>query len=364
MKEDNYKWSWGVDQRAIIESGLRVDIVDYSILRMLVDFATSEFCKKIQEGGETYYFFHWTLIRDQLPILNLNTRQSVNKRIRKLATATALYPHKDNKKTRNSWFKFGEGRSLLIDNKRKQKVPKGNESYDRETKVTKEGNESLHNTTTSNNIHTKEDFEALKLLRLIEEHKKTIFDFCEAQPDQLTLICANAMFKGDYKEQVPSFVEYYMDTLNFRENPLRFFCQKFASWLRNAKQYKRPKGKKVNRSSEIDYKSHLEKNLKEKQLKSLNGQIAQWIKLSQKKGMFAKIDALKKELQGVSNSTYTHELVFDFCYGSISKRSGSGTTPERAMSKFRQFYHQLSEYKQNQSNLRTEYFNYLVKHHG
>ncbi|MHA2096658.1 MAG: hypothetical protein ACW98F_18740 [Candidatus Hodarchaeales archaeon] len=210
----NYKWSWSIDQRAIVESGLPVDVIDYSILRMLVDFATSEFCKKMQEGNETYYYFHWTLVRDQMPTLKLNTRQSVNKRIRKLATATALYPHKDNKAKRNSWFKFGEGRATLIDNKRKRKLPKGNESYDndekehqtgkrklpkgnnglldRETKVTKQGNESLHNTTNNN----KEDNNTGTSI----DDKPSEGKFTPPTVEQLEAYCKHRNVKKEYAQ--------------------------------------------------------------------------------------------------------------------------------------------------------------------
>lgn len=175
----NYKWSWTTDQRAIVESGFKIDFNDFAILRMLVDFSSSRSCKKMDEDGVTYYYFHWTLVRDQFPVLSLNSRQAVYKRLDKLIACQAIHRHKDNQKTKSSYYKFGEGRDILVDNKSKRKLPSVNESYDKckqelpsvnesyaeskpklplvSTKVTKDDNESLHNTTTNNTTTNNKD---------------------------------------------------------------------------------------------------------------------------------------------------------------------------------------------------------------
>jgi hypothetical protein len=168
-----YNWSWNMDQRAIIESGLNIDDRDYSIFKYLARFASSLSCKKLQEEEQIFYYFHWTLIKNQFPVFKLNTRQSVNKRILKLIDAELLIRHEENQRQKKSWYRFGKNRELLLGEECKRKLPSVNESYPKEEKTANQCkpklpsvnesyeeckpklpfsvNESLHNTTTINN---------------------------------------------------------------------------------------------------------------------------------------------------------------------------------------------------------------------
>jgi uncharacterized phage protein (TIGR02220 family) len=171
MKElpKNYKWTWTIDQRAILESGLNIDVIDFSILRMLMDFATCEACKKMHQEGIVFYMFSWKLVKDQMPILNLNTRQSVKKRFAKLIVAKLICPHPDNKRTRTPWFRFDENKDLLFSKHCKPKLTTSNESLQPPSneslqhckpKLSVTSNESLQPTSneslqdTTNNINT------------------------------------------------------------------------------------------------------------------------------------------------------------------------------------------------------------------
>lgn len=145
MQNKNYKWSWTVDQRAIHESGLNIDIIDFSILVMLVHFSASEGCQRMTESGTVFYMFRWKLVKQQFPTMKLNTRQSVNKRMKKLIAAKLIAPHLENQSNRCSWYRFAENKEMLFSGKCKQKLPTSNESYEQvTTKVTKTSNESLH----------------------------------------------------------------------------------------------------------------------------------------------------------------------------------------------------------------------------
>lgn len=112
------------------------------------------------------------------------------------------------------------------------------------------------------------------------------------------------------------------------------------------------------------YQAHLQKYLNDKQRKSMNGKIQAYLSKAGEKAVQAEIRTFKANFAPTINPTFTEALIFDFCYGSISQLSGSGTTPEKAMSKFRQFYQNLSKYKQNKNDLRTDYKNYLIRKHG
>jgi hypothetical protein len=108
------KFSICVNQKAAIDSGLKLDIVDLAIFELLKDFSHVESCKTIQEDGKTYYLFHWKLINQQLPILNLNSRHSVYQRMKKLSDAGILIASKDNQANSMSYYRFGPKHEQLI----------------------------------------------------------------------------------------------------------------------------------------------------------------------------------------------------------------------------------------------------------
>jgi hypothetical protein len=184
----NYKWSWSIDQRAIVESGLQIDIIDFSILRMLIDFASSTGCKKMNEEGVLFYMFRWKLVKDQFPTLKLNTRQSVKKRLKKLIDAKLIAPHPENQRTRSAWFRFAENRKILFEKNCKPKLPTVNQSYpntsnqslqcDNEslqtlaTKVTLTSNQSLHDNTINNKDNNNSIGENAKIKDLERELKE------------------------------------------------------------------------------------------------------------------------------------------------------------------------------------------------
>lgn len=101
------KWNFTINQRAIIENGFSIDIVDAAIFDLIKDFAHSGKCKKSIEDAKVYYWISWKFIVEQAPILGLKTRQSVYNRIEKLAANGLIERHPDNKAQSQSWFCFG-----------------------------------------------------------------------------------------------------------------------------------------------------------------------------------------------------------------------------------------------------------------
>lgn len=104
-----------INQKAAIDSGLDLDIIDLSIFVTLKDFALSKRCEKMKaEDGTVYYLFSWGLIVKELPILGLNSRQAVFKRFEKLRAANVIYPNPDNGTLAKSWYAFGVNYDRLI----------------------------------------------------------------------------------------------------------------------------------------------------------------------------------------------------------------------------------------------------------
>lgn len=110
------KFSININQKAAIDSGLQLDIVDLAIFDFLVCFSNSSQCKKYKHEQEevNYYLFNWKLIIQQLPILGLTTRQTVYNRMQKLTAAGLIIAAPDNQVNATAYYRFGPNYDLLI----------------------------------------------------------------------------------------------------------------------------------------------------------------------------------------------------------------------------------------------------------
>jgi hypothetical protein len=276
----NYKWSWSIDQRAIVESGLQIDIIDFSILRMLIDFASSTGCKKMNEEGVLFYMFRWKLVKDQFPTLKLNTRQSVKKRLKKLIDAKLIAPHPENQRTRSAWFRFAENRKILFEKNCKPKLPTVNQSYpntsnqslqcDNEslqtlaTKVTLTSNQSLHDNTINNKDNNNSIGENAKIKDLERELKELKESRSSQQPKKKrkvfiapTLEAAKVFFKEkESTEQEAEKFWYFYESKGWMVGK-----NKMQKWRASAGQWigrNKPKVKqvaKVDQISEVEQKT-------------------------------------------------------------------------------------------------------------
>lgn len=146
------KWSFSINQRAIIENNLTIDIVEAAVFDLIKDFSHSEKCRKTIENGKVYFWISWKLIDEQAPILGLKTRQSVYNRIGSLVENGLLERHPQNQILSQSWFCFGVNYNKLISYTPVNISLQGvNETLQPcKDLVTPPVNISLHNTTISN----------------------------------------------------------------------------------------------------------------------------------------------------------------------------------------------------------------------
>ena len=137
MEISNFKYTLLINQKAIIDNKLDIDIIDASIFDFIHYFQSSPKTKKMVDNGTQYFYLHWSKIVEQLPILGINTRQGVYKRLQHLINAKLIKAHEENGKgTGLMWFCLGENYDLMF-------TSNGNESSNLLTKVTQAVNESL-----------------------------------------------------------------------------------------------------------------------------------------------------------------------------------------------------------------------------
>lgn len=170
------RFSFSIDQKSIIESKLDLDIIDFSIMRVLADFALSGRCKTMHENDLTWYYLHWKLVPEQIPILGIKSRRGVLKRIHKLKDCNVLIAHSSNQKRNHSWFRLGSGYDLLtfgrVNNNaqvNKQTKERVNErAPDLRTNVHTCVNESAHNNTISNKTINNNTITSLKQKQILQ----------------------------------------------------------------------------------------------------------------------------------------------------------------------------------------------------
>lgn len=137
MEISNFKYTLQINQKAIIDNKLDIDIIDASIFDFIHYFQSSPKTKKMVDNGTQYFYLHWSKIVEQIPLLGINSRQGVYKRLQNLINAKLIKAHEENGKgTGLMWFCLGENYDLMF-------VTNGNENYNLTTKVTQAVNESL-----------------------------------------------------------------------------------------------------------------------------------------------------------------------------------------------------------------------------
>lgn len=221
-----------INQKALIDSGMNLDIVDLAIFELLKDFSLTDRCKKLNVENTTYFLFNWKLVNNQLPILGLNSRQSVFKRFEKLKENNIIVAHPDNSTLGQSWYTFGANYSKLL-------FLSVNESLQGSTKVAGGDNESLpepvnnglHNKSSSDNIiNNKSEETPEQMLR------KKKADFC------LRIVEFEKVNPDKYpKLMYLDFVKYWTEK-NTSGKKMRFEDQQFfevarrlSTWFKKCK---------------------------------------------------------------------------------------------------------------------------------
>lgn len=219
------KYNILINQKAVIDCGFDLDIVDLAIFELLKDFSLSKDCKKLTVDGLVYFLFNWRLVNVQLPILGLNSRQSVYKRFEKLIACDIISPNPENKALCQSWYSFGPNYDKLIF-KRSDNVGlhDANESSGSDNPgLLKSDNPGLHNNDHSNNIIKKSIGVPPATIR---ERK---IKFCQK------VLQWSATHHGKYpKTMYKKFVDYWMEddnevTEKTKRPTMRFEVERFFS---------------------------------------------------------------------------------------------------------------------------------------
>lgn len=78
------KWNININQKAIIDNNLDIDLIQSSIFNFIYDFIASGNANKIIKDNDAFYWISYQYIIDALPILKINNKDTISRHINKL----------------------------------------------------------------------------------------------------------------------------------------------------------------------------------------------------------------------------------------------------------------------------------------
>lgn len=101
------KFNININQKAIIDLKLNIDIADAAILDWMLQFSHSSKINKLDFNGKTYYFFSYQKIKDDLPILSIG-KDAIYRRLKKMCDLGILIAHPENQTLNRPFYSFSE----------------------------------------------------------------------------------------------------------------------------------------------------------------------------------------------------------------------------------------------------------------
>lgn len=101
-----------INQKAIIDSKLDIDIYDAHILSFISQWIKSNEVKKMLQGNTNYYWISYKLIMANLPLLNIK-KDTVYRRLKKMSEMGIIIPHQDNQIMGATYYAMTEIFSIL-----------------------------------------------------------------------------------------------------------------------------------------------------------------------------------------------------------------------------------------------------------
>lgn len=102
-----YKWNILINQRAAVELGLELDIIDLAIFDYIKGFVLSNKCMKVNTEDGTFYWVSHKNIKDAMPLLNIKSDQGIINRIKNLIDAGLLVKYSRCEEFGKTLYTFG-----------------------------------------------------------------------------------------------------------------------------------------------------------------------------------------------------------------------------------------------------------------
>jgi len=198
------KYNININQKAIIDLGLNLDVIDMSIFDFIKDFANSKNCVKVFIDGKQYFWISHTKIITDLPIIRINTRQGIINRINKLIESGLI--ERVESDLQRSYYCFGDNYDnvLFVAECKQPFTPPVNETLQQPV------NDRLHNNSITNNntIDNKDDsllhLVSIPIVKKLKRQKKEVgpqIPFIESTWNSYDTLKAELAKDEDFKKE-------------------------------------------------------------------------------------------------------------------------------------------------------------------
>src|SRR5689334_15905890 len=101
------KYNININQLAIQQLDLKMDLVDCSVLDYCRCFAMNDGIKTKEFEGKRYYWFDYATLIENMPLLGITTKNGLWRRFKKLCDLGVMIAHPDNQTDGESYYAFG-----------------------------------------------------------------------------------------------------------------------------------------------------------------------------------------------------------------------------------------------------------------
>jgi len=108
------KYTVIINQKAAIDAGLALDLIDLAVFDFIKDFIHSGNCTQVNAPDGVYFWISHKAVQAGLPLLNISTRQGIAKRVTNLVNAELLVRHPQSQQHAKSLYKIGPKYECLI----------------------------------------------------------------------------------------------------------------------------------------------------------------------------------------------------------------------------------------------------------
>jgi len=102
------KFSISINQKAAVDSGLSLDIVDFAIFDFIKDFVLTGACRKVVDEYGEWFWISNKIIIEQMPVLGITTQEGMRKHMNKLCSEGVLERHPDCVSAKKSLYRLGD----------------------------------------------------------------------------------------------------------------------------------------------------------------------------------------------------------------------------------------------------------------
>lgn len=168
------KYNICINQKAVIDNKLNVNLTDMAIFNFMYDFINSDSAMKIQIDGVNYHWIAYKYIIDSMPLLEIKNKDVIARHINKLIEAKLLDKIVSKEMGNKTFYKIGvNAKCLYFDTLPTQKLVASDSKVD--TLPTQKSYNSYINDTNINYIKKEEDADKsanIPISNLKEKEKK------------------------------------------------------------------------------------------------------------------------------------------------------------------------------------------------